>query len=86
MKLYDVKKQALRQKWELLKSVDIEGRGAQAPGAVVMCQVGGHHPYAVHFFNKQDGGFHQGNYCETLEDAEKAFAQRVLRFLGKVHS
>jgi hypothetical protein len=82
MKLYDVDHQAIKQGWAVIKHVDIAGHGAQAPGAVVMCKVGGFHPYAVHFFNKQDGGFHSGNYCEIREDAEKAFAERVKRFNG----
>lgn len=49
----------------------LAGRGATAPGAVVVREVGGHHPFATHFFNAQDGGYHSGNY---FTDRDEAFA------------
>lgn len=29
--------------------------------------------YVVHTFNEQDGGFHNGHYCETLVRAYEVF-------------
>jgi hypothetical protein len=31
-------------------------------------------PFVVHTFNENDGGFHHGHYCESLERAEEVFA------------
>lgn len=30
-------------------------------------------PFVVHTFNEQDGGFHHGHYCATLERAREVF-------------
>ena len=29
--------------------------------------------FVVHTFNEQDGGFHHGHYCDTLEAATEVF-------------
>lgn len=75
--------QAAKMGWQIVKSVVIYGDGVQAPGAVVMSIIerNQEHPYAIHFFNAQDGGFHAGNYCATREEAEEAYTKRALRHL-----
>jgi len=78
--LYDPAHEASRKGWGLLKSIAVQGDGIQAPGAVTMCKISGHHPYVVHFFNAQDGGFHEGCYCLGLAAAEVAYAKRIVRF------
>jgi hypothetical protein len=78
---YDAAHQALRKGWVVLKSVYVRGDGFQAPGAVTLCKIDNPlHPYVIHFFNMQDGGFHSGNYCKTRAEAEEAFGKRALRF------
>lgn len=80
--LHDMEHQAFLKGWEVIKYVNVPGDGVQAPGFVTMCKVDGqHHPYVVHFFNAQDGGFHSGDYCSTRAYAEEAYTKRVLRFL-----
>jgi len=32
--------------------------------------------FVVHTFNEQDGGFHHGHYCDTLERANEIFAAK----------
>jgi hypothetical protein len=58
------------------------GRGATAPGAVVIRKLGDESApeYVVHFFNSQDGGYHGGQYTETLVQAYEAFAERIRRY------
>lgn len=69
--------------WILIKSVKVPGDGVQAPGAVTMCKIENEsHPFVIHFFNAQDGGFHSGDYCVDRAAAEVAYAKRVLRFEG----
>jgi hypothetical protein len=49
-----------------------------------MCQIADtRRPFAVHFFNEQDGGFHMGSYCEDRAEAEDVYAMRVLKYLGR---
>lgn len=36
----------------------------------------GYMPFVVHTFNEQDGGFHHGHYCESLERAMEIFNAR----------
>lgn len=57
------------------------GRGSLAPGAIVIRHLAHNdmHPYVVHFANTQYGGYHGGEYCETLSDARLAYAERVKR-------
>jgi len=75
---------ATRQGWTILKHVSVNGDGVQAPGAIVMCQIADtRRPFAVHFFNEQDGGFHMGSYCEDRAEAEDVYAMRVLKYLGR---
>jgi hypothetical protein len=81
--MYNLGHQAFRKGWLVLKSVTIYGDGVQAPGAVVMCEIPGAHPYVIHFFNAQDGGFHSGDYCKTRVEAEEAYAKRVIHFLDR---
>ena len=44
----------------ILASFPISGDGVQAPGAVVLRELGGQ--YVTHFFNAQDGGYYHGHY------------------------
>ena len=58
------------------------GRGASAPGAVVIRELGNESAanYVVHFFNSQDGGYYSGDYCATLGQAYEVFGQRIQRY------
>lgn len=58
----------------------MDGDGIQAPGAIVVREVGGYSPFAVHFANTQCGGFHGGQYCKTLEEARSYAAKRAARY------
>lgn len=69
-----------KAKGESLKFVGLAGRGATAPGAVVIREMGGLHPFAAHFFNSQDGGYYFGDYCMTQEEAERAFNDKLRRY------
>ena len=44
---------------------------------VVRDWVSSYNPYVVHTFNEQDGGFHHGHYCETLERAMEVFDAKL---------
>lgn len=63
-----------------LQFYGMDGDGVQAPGAVVIRDVGGVHPFVVHFANTQSGGYHEGSYCQTLEKAIARFNERVSRY------
>jgi hypothetical protein len=80
--LYTVEHQAFRKGWEVIKSIPIVGDGVQAPGAVTMCKTDGPYPYMIHFFNAQDGGFHNGDYWQTRKAAEEAYVKRAMRFIS----
>lgn len=80
MKQPSLTTQANRQGWIVLGSAQVFGDGAQAPGFVTLCKVDGGFPFAVHFFNSQDGGFHEGTYCDTYQKAAARFCENVLRF------
>jgi hypothetical protein len=68
-----------KAKAECLSFVGLAGRGATAPGAVVVRETGTRfHPFVAHFFNSQDGGYYFGDYATTREQAE-SFAQDKLR-------
>jgi hypothetical protein len=41
-----------------------------------------YHPFVIHFFNEQDGGFHAGDYCKDRASAEEAYTKRALRFMS----
>jgi hypothetical protein len=69
-----------KAKAECLSFVGLAGRGATAPGAVVVKEVGGYHPFAAYFFNSQDGGYHFGDYCESEWDARNAAADKLQRY------
>lgn len=58
------------------------GDGIQAPGALIIRALPDNdiHPFAVHFLNLQSGGYHAGDYCETLAEAESAYASRCRRY------
>jgi hypothetical protein len=72
---------AKKQGWEVLTKMEVLGQGAQAPGYVTLCRTGGRHPeFVVHFFNSQDGGFHNGNYATTTEDALRKFMDKALLY------
>jgi hypothetical protein len=80
---YSIQDCATYKGWTVIKSVPVNGDGVQAPGAIVMCEIGNERPYAIHFFNEQDGGFHMGSYCEDRKEAEDVYAMRVLKYLGR---
>jgi hypothetical protein len=67
---------------ECLSFVGLAGRGATAPGAVVVRETvsGGIHPFVVHFFNSQDGGYYFGDYCTTREEADRAARDKLNRY------
>lgn len=79
-KLYDVNEQALKKGWTVVKSMAVKGDGILAPGDVVMSRIPGHHPFVVHFFNRQDGGFYFGEYHETYYPADAAYSQKCNRY------
>ena len=58
------------------------GRGATAPGALVIRKLSddSNANYVVHFFNAQDGGYHSGDYTDTLIQAFEAFTERARRY------
>lgn len=68
---------------ESIEFYGMAGRGATAPGAVVLRQNrsiargDSWDEWAVHFANTQLGGYHGGNYCSTLKEAQRAFRDRV---------
>jgi hypothetical protein len=63
-----------------LSFVGLAGRGATAPGAVVVKEVPGHHPFAAYFFNSADGAYYFGDYCETREEADRAALDKLYRY------
>lgn len=67
---------------ESIKFVGLAGRGATASGAVVIRELPHNklHPFAVHFFNSQDGGYYFGDYCTDRRDAEKALESKLMRY------
>ena len=79
--MYNPIDQSKKLGWIFIDGIKVPGDGVQAPGYVTVCNIGGRHPYVVHFFNCQDGGFHMGNYCATWKEAQKVFAQKVARYV-----
>jgi hypothetical protein len=74
--------------WELLRTRWVEGDGVQAPGWVTLCK---NRPepqpeYVVHFFNAQDGGFHEGKYHEQFLDVLLAYDTRCERYTRHMRS
>jgi len=64
-----------------LSFVGMAGRGATAPGAVVVKETGTSlHPFAAYFFNSQDGGYYFGDYCTTRAEADKAAQAKLQRY------
>ena len=81
---YSIQDCATYKGWTVIKSVPVAGDGVYVPGAIVMCRI--HdvtRPFAIHFFNEQDGGFHMGSYCENRAEAEDVYAMRVLKYTGR---
>lgn len=70
-----------------IRSYGMCSDGIQAPGAIVLRDVGGYHPYVVHFFNVQDQGYYHGSYCTTMEKAISTFHDKCKRYdpLGLLH-
>jgi hypothetical protein len=61
--------------------VGLAGRGATAPGAVVVRRTDSDlHPFAAHFFNSQDGGYYFGDYCSNAQDAMDAAEDKLRRY------
>lgn len=71
-KVYVAAEEAKAKGWNLLGEM-VKSEGEH----VVLCWVGGYHPYACHLFNPKDGGFYWGLYCESLPEGEHAFAKRM---------
>ena len=71
-----------KAKAESIQFYGMAGRGATAPGAVVIRHLPHNeaHPYVVHFANTQLGGYHGGEYCETLEEAKRRAVARAVRY------
>lgn len=71
-----------KAKREALEFYGMAGRGATASGAIVVRELAHNdlHPFVVHFFNSQDGGYYYGDYCETQEEALSAFATKIGRY------
>jgi hypothetical protein len=65
---------------ESIEFYGMDGDGMQAPGAIVIREVGGYHPFAVYFANTQCGGYCHGDYCETLDEAQEAFVAKCNRY------
>jgi hypothetical protein len=64
-----------------LSFVGLAGRGATAPGAVVVRETGTKlHPFVAHFFNSQDGGYYFGDYAKTREQADRFAADKLSRY------
>jgi hypothetical protein len=66
----------------IIKSRQIPRRPASPPGEVVLRQWD-KNTWVVHFHNYEDGGYHQGDYCNDLAAAEARFEERVRRELGQ---
>lgn len=66
----------------------LKGDGCQAPGAIVLRHLPDNDctPYVVHFRNDQDSErtgrpcYYFGDYCRTLADGWRAFADKVARY------
>lgn len=70
-----------KAKVESLSFVGLAGRGATAPGAVVVRETGTRlHPFVAHFFNSQDGGYYFGDYCKTRDEADRAARDKLDRY------
>jgi hypothetical protein len=69
-----------------IRSSRVVGDGVTAPGHVVLRDMGpgSYMRYAVHFYNEQDRGFHEGNYTDDIAKAEEYYVQRCRRF-GVAH-
>jgi hypothetical protein len=77
---HDPRTAAAAKGWAVLKQCEVHGDGVQAPGFVTLCNNGSvHHPYVVHFFNSQDGGFHSGFYRADLIGAEAEYSRQCER-------
>ena len=82
--MYEANTQAIKQGWTVELSTPVTPGAAQAPGRITLCNVNSEaHPYAVHFFNEQDGGFHSGSYHKDFDEAKVAFEARVTRWNKK---
>lgn len=71
-----------KAKAECLTFIGMAGRGATAPGAVVVKETISNslHPFAAYFFNSQDGGYYFGDYCKTRGEAERAAQDKLQRY------
>lgn len=67
------------QRKSILKSHPVPGDGVQAPGFVTL-RDWGDGQWATHFYNVQDGAFHNGHYFTSLADAEANFARRLTEY------
>lgn len=64
----------------LIASFKVEGDGVQAPGSIVLRELDNSiTPYATHFYNEQDRGYHHGHYFSTLKRATADFDERKAR-------
>jgi hypothetical protein len=60
--------------------IGLAGRGATAPGAVVIRPGNELHPFMVHFLNTQDGAYYFGDYCTTKDEAYRAMDDKLRRY------
>lgn len=63
---------------QIRMAIKLRGDGVQAPGTVVLVQYWD--TYTVWFHNRQDGGYHAGDYCDNYQQGVEAFCKRVLRY------
>jgi hypothetical protein len=80
MTLHNAVLRAKSKGWFLVASTQVHGDGCQAPGSITLCEIPGAHPYVIHFFNAQDGGFHSGTYCRDMDTARREFSRQSERY------
>lgn len=78
---YDANQAAFNKGWILTQICHTAPTQASAPGAWTLCDLNHDDPkrpkYVTHFFNKQDGGFHAGNYFVDVESAYNDWHRRT---------
>ena len=65
---------------ELIKSKPTQGERGQSPGEVVLRKRVEEPQYVVHWHNFEIGGYYEGHYCFTQEEAEEHFDSVFERF------
>jgi hypothetical protein len=67
---------------KLIKNQFVPGDGFQAPGNIVLRQREEEPSYMVHFQNLQSGGYFDGHYLSTEQEAENCFSAMVKCYAG----